>query len=115
MQIQGKVVVITGGGRGIGRSMAQSFASRGANLALLDMSEADLAKTQALCSEAGVTSRTYCCNVAQESEVVQTFGQIAQDFGRLDALINNAGITRDAMLVKVKDGQIAGAMSLAQW
>jgi 3-oxoacyl-[acyl-carrier protein] reductase len=115
MQIQGKTIAITGGGRGIGRAMAQLFAGRGANVALLDMSDDDLTKTQALCAESGATVRSYRCNVAQESEVTQTFAQIAQDFGRLDALINNAGITRDALLVKVKDGQVAGAMTLAQW
>jgi 3-oxoacyl-[acyl-carrier protein] reductase len=115
MQIQGKVVVITGGGRGIGRSLAQAFAGRGANIALLDMSADDLAKTQTLCAESSVTVKTYRCNVAQEAEVTQTFAQIAQDFGRLDVLINNAGITRDALLVKVKDGQVTGSMSMAQW
>jgi 3-oxoacyl-[acyl-carrier protein] reductase len=115
MQIQGKVIVITGGGRGIGRALAQAFAGRGANLALLDMSADDLTTTQKLCTESGTTVRTYKCNVAQETEVTQTFAQIAQDFGRIDALINNAGITRDGLLVKVKDGQVTGSMSMAQW
>lgn len=115
MQIKGKVIAITGGGRGIGRSLAQTFAERGADLALLDMSAEDLAKTQALCAERGTRIRTYQCNVAQEDAVTQTFKQIAQDFGRLDVLVNNAGITRDALLVKVKDGQVTGSMTLAQW
>ena len=115
MQIQGKTIAITGGGRGIGRALSQVFAGRGANVALLDMSDDDLAKTQAFCSESGIVARSYRCNVAKESEVTATFAQIAQDFGRLDALINNAGITRDALLVKVKDGQVTGAMSMAQW
>jgi 3-oxoacyl-[acyl-carrier protein] reductase len=115
MQIAGKVVVVTGGGRGIGRSLALALGGRGAQVALLDMSADDLAKTQALCAEKNITARTYKCNVASESEVTQTFAQLAQDFGRIDALINNAGITRDAMLVKVKDGQVVGSMTMAQW
>jgi len=115
MQIQGKVVVITGGGRGIGRAMAHALAGQGANIAALDMSTEDLEKTRALCADLSTTIRTYRCNVAQESEVVNTFAQIAADFGQLDVLINNAGITRDALLVKVKDGQVSGSMSLAQW
>ncbi len=115
MQIAGKVAVITGSGRGIGRALALALGERGAQLALLDMSADDLAKTQALCSEKGITTRTYRCNVAQENEVTQTFAQLAEDFGRIDALINNAGITRDALLVKVKDGQVVGTMSMAQW
>ncbi len=115
MQIPGKVVVITGGGRGIGRALAQAFAERGADLALLDMSEDDLAKTQSLCAVNGKRVGIYRCNVAQETEVSETFAKIAADFGRLDVLINNAGITRDALLVKVKDGQVVGSMTTAQW
>jgi 3-oxoacyl-[acyl-carrier protein] reductase len=115
MQIAGKVIVITGGGRGIGRALAQAFAGRGADVALLDMSLDDLEKTRALCAEHNAKVKTYQCNVAQEKEVSETFAAIVQDFGRLDALINNAGITRDALLVKVKDGQVTGSMSLAQW
>jgi 3-oxoacyl-[acyl-carrier protein] reductase len=115
MQLQGKSIVITGGGRGIGRALAETFAAQGANLALLDLTMADLEATQHLCSRDGNQVHVYRCNVAQETEVASAFTRIAEDFGRLDALINNAGITRDAMLVKVRDGQVAGMMTLAQW
>src|SRR5690348_14009419 len=97
MQIQNKVVVVTGGGRGIGRSLAVAFAGRGADVALLDMSPEDLAITQTQCEKLGRTARSYRCNVAQEADVQQTFAKIAEDFGRIDVLINNAGITRDAL------------------
>ncbi|MBC7984657.1 MAG: SDR family oxidoreductase [Candidatus Obscuribacterales bacterium] len=119
MNIQGKVIVITGAGRGIGRAMALVFAECGANLALLDMSADEIEETARLCTEKGahnnVVARGYRCNVAQETDVATSFKQIATDFERLDALINNAGITRDSLLVKVKEGQVTGGMSLAQW
>ncbi|MGC3980909.1 MAG: SDR family oxidoreductase [Steroidobacteraceae bacterium] len=114
MQIKDKVVVITGAGKGIGRAMAQAFAARGAQLALLDLNETDLAQSRSLCESAGVRVANYRCNVANETEVVATFEQIAKDFGRLDVLVNNAGILRDAMLVK-QDRGVTKKMSLEQW
>jgi 3-oxoacyl-[acyl-carrier protein] reductase len=114
VQLKDKVVAITGAGKGIGRAMALAFAAKGAQLALLDVNETDLEQSQSLCEAANVTARVYLCNVAQESAVVTTFAQVANDFGRLDVLINNAGILRDAMLVKQDHGQIK-KMSLEQW
>ena len=115
MDVRGKTVLVTGAGRGIGRALAAYFAGKAANLALLDMNEGDLQETAALCTLEGVTACCYVANAAQENEVIKTLDAIVGDFGRLDGLVNNAGIVRDAMLVKVKDGEITGKMSLAQW
>lgn len=115
METRGGTIVITGGGRGIGRALALEFAARGGNLALLDLGEADLAATQALCEERGVVARTYVCNVTDESQVVATMDAVVRDFGRLDVLINNAGIIKDGLLVKVRDGSVVGKMGLDQW
>ncbi len=114
MQVKDKLVVVTGAGKGIGRAMAQTFASRGANLALIDLNESDLEQTRSLCEAAGVKASNYLCNVAIEPEVVDAFDRIAKDYGRLDVLINNAGIVRDALLIKEERGQFK-KMSLAQW
>jgi 3-oxoacyl-[acyl-carrier protein] reductase len=114
MQLKDKLVVITGAGKGIGRAMALAFAGRGAQLALLDLNEADLNQTRTMSAALGVKVLNYRCNVASESEVIHTFEQIAKDFGRLDVLVNNAGILRDAMLVKQENGQLR-KMSLEQW
>jgi len=114
MQIKDKVIAITGGGKGIGRAMAVLFASRGAHIALLDVNEIDLQQTSRLCSVHGSQIKSYPCNVAIESEVVASFEQIAADYGRLDVLVNNAGILRDAMLIKRDHGQIR-KMSLEHW
>jgi 3-oxoacyl-[acyl-carrier protein] reductase len=115
MEITAKTVVITGGGRGIGRSLAERFGRDGARVALLDVNGADLENTRAALESAGVGVRAYEANVAVEDEVVTAMDRIVSDFGRIDVLINNAGIIRDAVLVKVKDGEIVSKMSLAQW
>jgi 3-oxoacyl-[acyl-carrier protein] reductase len=115
MQVSEKTVVITGGGRGIGRALAERFGRDGARVALLDVNAADLETTRAALEGAGIVARSYEVNVAVEAEVVGTMDRIVADFGRLDVMINNAGILRDALLVKAKDGEIVGKMSLAQW
>lgn len=115
MQLTHSVIAITGGGQGLGRAMATDLAARGAKLALIDLNQERLDETRALCEEAGSEARTYLCNVAREEEVVATFKAIRDDFGQLDGLINNAGILRDGMLIKAKDGEISRKMSLAEW
>ena len=115
MDLQGKTVLVTGAGRGIGRALALFFAARGAHLALVDTNKEDLAETASQCEPHGVRTRSYSANVAREDEVVAVLDHIVADFGGLDGLVNNAGIVRDAMLVRVKDGQITGKMSLEQW
>jgi len=115
MDLQDKVIVVTGGGQGLGRSMALKLAAKGARLALVDLDQQKLDETAALCKEAGGDGRGYIANVAREEDVEQLFTNIVSDFGALDGLINNAGILRDSLLVKVKDGEIVRRMSLAEW
>jgi 3-oxoacyl-[acyl-carrier protein] reductase len=115
VDVRGKTILVTGAGRGIGRSLSEHFARKGAQLALLDTNAADLAETRASCARLGATARPYVANVAEESSVVDALDEVTRDFGRLDGLINNAGIVRDAMLLKIKDGQVVSKMSLEQW
>src|ERR1700686_676004 len=115
MDVRNKTVVVTGGGRGIGRSIALRLARQGANLALLDLNAAELEATVALCAAESVQARGYRVNVADEAEVCAAMARVAADFGRLDGLVNNAGILHDALLVKVKDGAVVGRMSMEQW
>ncbi|MBS0395053.1 MAG: SDR family oxidoreductase [Proteobacteria bacterium] len=115
MDIKGKTIVVTGAGRGLGRAMALEFAARGGHVALLDLNAADLEQTVALCAAHGVSARPYVCNVTSEDGVIATLDAVVRDFGALDVLINNAGIVKDALLIKVKDGAVVGKMSLDQW
>jgi 3-oxoacyl-[acyl-carrier protein] reductase len=115
MLLQSKLVAITGAGKGIGRAMALAFAGKGANVALLDMNPADLDETKSLCAASGVRAERYLCNVSDEAQVMAAFTAVVTDFGRLDVLVNNAGITRDGLLVKAQEGKVVSKMTLDQW
>jgi 3-oxoacyl-[acyl-carrier protein] reductase len=115
MDIRSKTVVVTGAGRGIGRAIALELAGQGADLALFDLNTADLEETAAQCGAKSVKARGYRVNVADEAEVSAAMTRVTDDFGRLDGLVNNAGIVRDGLLVKVKDGAVVGRMSMEQW
>lgn len=97
--LKGKTAVITGGTRGIGRAIAEEFASNGADLAIIATRESDAAKDAVKSLEAGgVKVRFYACNIRNSDDVVLTAEQILSDFGHIDILVNNAGITRDNLL-----------------
>lgn len=115
MDISNKTVVVTGAGRGIGRAIALKLARHGADIAVFDLNADDLEETSALCAAQSVQARGYRVNVADEGEVSAAMTRVAADFGRLDGLVNNAGIVRDGLLVKVKDGAVVGRMTMDQW
>lgn len=114
MQLEDKVIIITGGGQGLGRAMAEHLAGKGARLALVDLNQERLDEAVAACEAAGGQARAYVCNVADEAQVVNTVAQVASDFGAIHGLVNNAGILRDGLLLKVRDGEIT-KLSLQQW
>jgi 3-oxoacyl-[acyl-carrier protein] reductase len=115
MKLPGKTVVITGAGRGIGRALAERLGRDGGHIALLDVNTEDLCSTRQALEGSGIVARDYTVDVATEAAVIEAMDAVVRDFGRLDVLVNNAGIIRDALLVKAKEGVIAGKMSLAQW
>jgi 3-oxoacyl-[acyl-carrier protein] reductase len=115
MQIKDKVVAVTGGARGIGKAIAAAFADKGARVALIDLVAADVEATRAEFAGRGVDVRAYAANVAKEGQVVAALDQVVADFGRLDVMVNNAGIIKDALLLKVKEGAVVSKMTLDQW
>lgn len=114
MQLKDSVIIITGGGQGLGRAMAEYLAGRGARLALVDLDQAKLDESVAACKTAGGDARAYVCNIANEQQVTDMVSQVAADYGTINGLINNAGILRDGLLLKAKDGEIQ-KMSLSSW
>jgi 3-oxoacyl-[acyl-carrier protein] reductase len=115
MQIKDKVVVVTGGARGIGKAVASAFGEKGAKLAVLDLNQGDLDAAHDEFASKNIEIRTFAANVAREDQVVAALDGVVAEYGRLDVLVNNAGIIKDALLVKVKDGAVTGKMGLDQW
>jgi 3-oxoacyl-[acyl-carrier protein] reductase len=99
--MQGKVVIVTGGATGIGKATAGRFSEAGARVAVWDVKEGDG-------GGAGVFQKV---DVTDPSAVEAATAEVFERWGRIDVLVNNAGITRDAQLVKWKDGQKTGEMS----
>jgi 3-oxoacyl-[acyl-carrier protein] reductase len=110
MSLQDKVCLITGGAAGIGRATAELFAARGAIVAFCDLNDE---AGEALANELGDTAVYHHVNVTDRQAVQDWVEGVVAAYGRIDTLINNAGITRDAQLVKVKEGQLVGQMEEA--
>lgn len=115
MQIRNSLIAITGAGQGLGKAMALKLASQGAALALIDRNGEAVEKVLAECRQLGARADAYLADIANEAEVVALFDRIKAGLGPVDALINNAGIIRDGLLVKAKDGVIESKLSLGDW
>lgn len=104
--LEGKVAVITGAARGIGKAIALKFASEGANIAFTDLviNEAGEA-TQREIEALGVKAKGYASNAANFDETHDVVAEIVKDFGRIDILVNNAGITKDGLMLRMSEGQ----------
>lgn len=115
IELKDRVAIITGGANGIGRETALAFARAGAAVAVWDMAEEAGRTVVAEIEQSGGTAAFFKINVAAQAEVAAGVEQVIVQFGRIDILINNAGILRDGQLMKVKEGQIVGKMSEADF
>ena len=116
MEIKNNTFVITGAAQGLGEAIALSLSRQGAKIALLDVNAEKLDRVQARCVEVGAAECfAFTCDVASETSVARSFASIEERLGAIAGLVNNAGILRDGLLVKVKDGEIVDRLSLEQW
>jgi len=90
--LAGKVVVVTGAGRGIGREIAIGAGQRGAKVALVEVIAENLASTVKEISAMGITAKGYQTDISSESQIITSFAAIEKDFGQIDCLVNNAMI-----------------------
>ncbi len=112
--LDGKVVVVTGGAAGIGRATALRFAAEGARVAIWDVSglEDELAHAVEVAGGEAMLQRV---DVTRAEEVGEAVAAVVERWGGIDVLVNNAGIVRDAQLVKWKDGGVAATLSEEAW
>ncbi len=115
MNLDKKVIVVTGAAQGLGFSMTKALAQRGARMVLVDMNGEQLDSAVAELKSLGHAAHAYIANVAKEDDVVSLFDKVAGDLGQLNGLINNAGITRDELLIKADHGRVRKKFSLADW
>ena len=104
--LEGKVAIVTGAARGIGKAVALKFASEGANIAFTDLTidENGLA-TQKELEAFGVKAKGYASNAADFAQSAEVVNQVKEDFGSIDILVNNAGITKDGLMLRMTEAQ----------
>lgn len=101
---EGKVAVVTGGGRGIGGAIAKAFAARGAKVAVVSRSEGSCGATaDEINAEHPGAAKPYAVDVSDHEAVAALGKQVIADFGGVDILVNNAGVTRDGLLMRMKE------------
>ena len=104
--LEGKVALVTGAGRGIGKAIALRFAQEGANVAFTDLAINEaVEETVKELESMGVKAKAYASNAASFDESHEVVKQVVEDFGRIDVLVNNAGITKDGLMMRMSEAQ----------
>ena len=102
-RFEGKTAFVTGGSRGIGKTIAEHFANEGANVAIIDVNEQALSEVTAQFTDAGYSFYTKVASVTNRDEVGQAMQEAHEKFGSIDILVNNAGVIRDNLVFKMTD------------
>ncbi|MEQ1743848.1 MAG: 3-oxoacyl-[acyl-carrier-protein] reductase [Saprospiraceae bacterium] len=103
--LNGKTALITGGSRGIGEALVRKFIEQGAQVAFTYISANSAERAEKLAAELGENARAYQSDAGDYAQAETLVGQVVKDFGKLDILINNAGITRDTLLLRMTEQQ----------
>ena len=104
--LEGKVALITGAARGIGKAIALKYASEGCNVACTDLViDENGKKTEEEIAAFGVKAKGYASNAADFEATHNVVVEVVKDFGRIDILVNNAGITKDGLMMRMTEGQ----------
>lgn len=112
LDLKGKTAIITGATRGIGLEITRVLASRGCNVAMLDIQLGDGSSMADVEKDFGVTAKGYACDVSNSEAVEATFKQIIAEMGKIQILVNNAGITRDQLLIRMKDDEFDSVIAV---
>ena len=100
--LQGRIALVTGGAQGIGRAIADELAAAGAVIVLADVNEAKLAETVAEMKAQGVDAYAFTVNVSSQESIEAGAKAIIEKFGKVEIIVNNAGITRDNLMLRMK-------------
>jgi 3-oxoacyl-[acyl-carrier protein] reductase len=104
--LEGKVAIVTGAARGIGKAVALRLAKEGCNIAFTDLAYDDNAKkTETELAALGIKAKAYASNASKFDDTHKVVEEILKDFGRIDVLVNNAGITRDGLMMRMSEEQ----------
>lgn len=113
MILSGKTALVTGGARGIGAAICKKLASMGADIAIVDLTvtEQALALEAELAAEYGVKAKAYACNVSDAEQCKETVKAVIADLGNVTILVNNAGITRDGLILSMKEADFDAVLN----
>jgi 3-oxoacyl-[acyl-carrier protein] reductase len=102
-KLEGRVALVTGGARGIGKAICERLAKEGASLAIVDIMQDVADETAAEFNSKGVKAVAFSANVAKPEDADNTMKAVIEEFGKIDILVNNAGITRDTLMIRMSE------------